>query len=767
MAENNNHSGPKGEPDILRSLLYRYIPYLPLAVLIVSICLLLAFLYSRIAVKSYEITATVLIQDQKKGMDESKMLEALDVFKGTKIVENEIEVLRSRALVKQVVKNLGLYAEVTEHQQFREVPVYGNAPFYVRVKDPDKMQLAESIAFRYDSTQRKITIADKAYPLNQWVNTPWGELSFITNNNYQVPAYDHTYTLSLTGVKPVEERLLKSLEVNTLNKLASLVTLKLKDSDKKRGEDILNELLTLYTRAEVESKNILAGDILASVENRLRFVVGQLDSVESAIQRFRSDEGVIDIGAQGRLYLENVGQYDRQLQDVSIRLAVLDEVDRYISSRNSAATVMPSALGVDDPSLSQMLGKLNDAQLEYEKLKTTTAENSPLLVGVKDQIERIRPAIKDMVDNQRRNLQITRDNLNRTSTRYSSMLSSIPLKEKKLVEISRQQSIKNEIYSYLLQRREEAALSYATAKPDSKVVDRAEASIKHVSPKMSIIYLAAMIIGALLTILYVAVREGFSKKVLFRKEIEDISPIPIVGELIHVKHPEPVIYQDKEKSFAVEQFRALRNTLTVGTGKEQNKVLFVTSAFKNEGKSFVSLNLALSLASIGKKSVLSDMDVYHHKVTRHVDMDGKAGLSDFVKYNAGVQNIIHASSLNPLLYVIPIGTAKQSGLELGATAAFDTLFEKLRSQFDQVVINSGAFTINANSQAVSNYADASLFIIRHGKTTKSGLVLLSNEGLNNLKNPCFVFNDVKKRGWVSGGYGFGYGYGYEIKPASL
>lgn len=766
MSDTNKLSGSKVDTDIFKVLVHKYLPYVPMFITMGILFLAMAYAYSKIAIRSYEITAAVLIQDQKKGMDESKMLEALDVFKGKKIVENEVEVLHSRSLMRQVVKNLGLYAVINEKQQFRSVDVYTDAPFYIRVKDLDKLVPVQNIPFTYNAEKRLVNIEGKDYPLNQWVNTTWGELSFLSNNNYAPGKGSPVYSFSLTDIKSVEERLLKALEVNTLNKLASVVTLKLTDTDPKRGEDILNELLLLYTKAEVEDKNILAGNILASVENRLRYVVGQLDSVENAIQRFRSSEGVIDIGQQGRLYLENVGQYDKQLQEVNIKIAVLDEVDKYITSKNVGSTVMPSALGVEDPSLSQMLTRLNDTQSEYDKLRKTTAENSPLIVGVKEQLDKLRPAIQDMVSNQKRSLQIAKDNLSRSSDRYTSMLGSIPQKEKQLVEISRQQSIKNEIYSYLLQRREEAALSYATAKADSKIVDQAESSAKHVSPKMSIIYLAAAILSVLLTILLIALKENFNKTVLFRKEIEDISRVPVLGEIIHIKKPDAVVYQDKDKSFIVEQFRAIRNGLTIGTGRDSNKVIFVTSAQTGEGKSFVSLNLALSLAALSKKVALIDIDVDNQKITQKCDMQGKPGITDLIYRAAGMNEIIHSTDLNPNLSVIPLGNKDASGVEISASDGVNELFNALRNKFDYIVINSGAFTTNANAQAISHYADVNVFVIRHGKTPKSSLVMLSNEGkLDNLKQPYFVFNDVRKRGWLKGSYGVGYGYGYELKQS--
>ncbi|ULQ57953.1 AAA family ATPase [Flavihumibacter rivuli] len=763
MAEKVNQN--RREEEFFKELFQKYYPYWPLFLLVVTLGLGLAFAYGRWVERSYTITARILIKDEKKGIDESQMLKALDVFSGNRIVENEIEVLHSRTLSRQVVRNLCLYAPISQNKDSRMVSAYNYSPVKIQATEPEKIQEENDIPFQYNAQKLTVTIGNQVYPVNRAVQTKWGELSFLTNPNSTNQEASGQYYFSLLNVKKVEEGLLGNLEVTAANKLATVVELSMKDNVPQRGKDILNNLISLYTRSEIEQKNRLAQNILASVNRRIDYVSGQIDSVEDAIQRYRSSEGVIDISAQGRLYLENIGAYDKQLQDVNIKLAVLDEVDKYIRSRNTDATVMPSALGVEDPSLSQMLDKLNTAQSQYDQLKRTTAENSPILLNAKDQIDRLRPAIADMIQSQRTSLQVSKNRLEGQGAKYSSMLSTIPRKERQLLDISREQSVKNQIYAYLLERREEAALSLANATNDSTLVDLAESSVKPTSPNMLFIYGATLLACLLFGLLYVDIREGLNKSVLFRKEIEEKSKVPVIGEIFYTRHASdgPVIHE-KEKTLAGEQVRSIRNRLFFANNDSQLvKVLFITSSINGEGKTFLSHNLAVSMALAGRRTLLVDMDVDQYKISKLFDLQSKNGITDLFKKQTDLSSAINRTTTQHL-HVLPIGSQQNSSIELFDQHVLENFFTAVRAEYDCVIICYGATSLNANAQAISGYCDSSVFVIRQGITPKAALMMLLNEHkVEGLKNASIVFNGVRKRGIAGKGYGYGYGYGYELK----
>jgi len=764
MQETPDLTQNSAEDDIFKQLLYKYLPYWPLFALLIIGSLVAARLYTKWAIPRYEIDATILIKDEKKGLVESKMLETLNLFEKSKIVENELEILHSHALMKQVVTNLTLYAPVFEERKSRNIPAYAYSPIRIRLKDPDNLKETEKVPFVYDGTTGQVILDNMRVPVNQWVTSKYGEIMFNPNprgalSSQKIPLY-----FSLIDVKKIEYYFLANLKATAASKMSTIINLQLKDDVPARGEDVLNELIALYTKAEVDDKNVMAANTLASVENRLRYVVGQLDSVENAIQQFRTTSGVIDISQQGKLYLENVGQYDKQIEDINLKLAVLEEMEKFILSKNSGASIAPST-GLNDPTLSQLLDKLTEAQLQYDKLKSTTAENSPMLLSIKEQINKLKPAILDNIRNQRVNLEVSRNNLSNNSGKYNSMLSTIPQKEKQLLEISRQQAIKNQIYSFLLQKREEAALSYTSTATDTRVIDKAESSVGPVSPNKMIIQLGGLLGGLLMGIAFVNLKDVMNKTILFRKEIESICNIPVVAEIGHDRSKLSIVIADNKKTPIAEQFRTLRNVLAFNENHPGVKKILLSSSISGEGKAFIASNLATSMALAGKKTVLLDLDLERFHVTKIFGLEEKKGIVDYLSnkvINAG--EIRYRSADNNKLYIIPAGINSNAAAELLVGGNLEDLIKSLELEFDFIVMCSGPLTEDANALAVSHFSDATIFVIRHNVTPKNNLMMLIHEDkLSSLKNPVVVFNDVRGRGFGILDYGYGYGYGYNIK----
>ena len=767
MQEQQKNTIRRGDEDIVNQILYKYLPYWPVFMIFIVLALGGAYAYSKWATPTYEAYASLLIKDEKKGADESKMLEELNIFKGKKIVENEIEVLQSHMLMRQVVMNLGLYAPVFEQRKSRNVSAFNYSPVSIRVKSPDSIISVKKVPFDYKASTHEVIINNKAYPTNQWVNSPWGEIIFQTNSRSQdSKILNVPYFFSLVDVNAAEAALLSDLKVTATSKLSTVVDLKIKDVVPERGVKVLNELIKVYLDAEISDRNILASNTTAFVEERLRYVVNQLDSVENAIQRYRTSAGVINISEQGKMYLDNVGQYDKKAQEIAVQLDVLDQLESFVSSKNAITGIVPSSLGVSDPVLNQLLDKLNQSQLEYERLRKNTAENSPTMISLHDQIEKLKPSIMENIRTQRNSLEASRNNLTVNSNRFSSMLSTIPQKERQLVEISRQQTIKNQIYSFLLQKREEAALSSVSAGVgDTRVIDRAYASVIPVSPNMMIVYLAGAVAGFALALLFIVAKENLNKKILFRDEITNHSSVPVIGELIQDSSKSYFVIGDGKKTVIAEQFRSLRNALVYGEDGAEVKKILVTSAVKGEGKAFIANNLAMSLTLTGKKTLLVDLDFDNGNLSRVFHLEDQTGMSDFLATSMAPSSIVYKTTYSDLLYVIPVGKMSDAGTELVVGGKLRDLVKKLETEFEYIVVCAGSLTGDANTQAISHACDKTIFVIRHAVTPKSSLNMLAqNNKLSDLENPAFVFNGVKGRGILgTGHFGFGFGYGYNIK----
>ncbi|MES1219121.1 MAG: Wzz/FepE/Etk N-terminal domain-containing protein, partial [Bacteroidota bacterium] len=411
----------------------RFSRYWPLLLFLTLICCGAAWVYLQLRAPLYEAKATVLIKDEKKGVDESKMVEGFNQLSGTKIIENEIEVIGSRSLMAEVVKKLRLYAPVFTEGKWRPYSAYITSPVRIEMKDPSKIRETDKINFTFDKDQSKIIIGIDSFQLNQWVETKYGTLRFIPNNLADSINLRPFY-FSLLNPKRVTTDQMKRLQVNSSNKLSTVIDLRIVEPVAELSEDILNTLISTYDKAAIKDKNILADSTLSFLDERLKHVSRELDSIEKRTQVYRSDKDVIDIGSQGKLFLENVSANDQKVSEMNMQLAVLDEVEKYVRSKDALSEIAPSALVVNDPLLSQRLEKLYLAEMEYEKLKQNTAPNNPLLISVTNQIDRIKPGVLESIRNQKKSLEAGKNNLNTTNGKYNTLLQTVPQKERELIE---------------------------------------------------------------------------------------------------------------------------------------------------------------------------------------------------------------------------------------------------------------------------------------------------------------------------------------------
>lgn len=749
----------KNQSSFLSSLKFRYLPYWPLFVVLAILFFSLAYVYIRITPPVYNISATMSVKDERKGVEDSKLLESLNVYNSKTIVENETEVLQSKTLMRNVVRNLKLYAPVSQQGRYRLASAYISSPITVEAQNPDSLPSIPKIPFTFHKEDGgSVQIGKIVYPMNAWVNTPYGVLKF-TSNPYQTSQPTAPLYFSLDPVDKVANDLVKSLQVSTASKTSTIMDLTFKDEVPKRGENILNGLIKSYIEASIKQKNLFAEKTLSVLDDRLAEVGKELTAIETKIQQYKQQQGVVDLSEQSRVFLQNVGQNDQKVADINMQMAALDNVENFTKSAENTNGTIPSTVSISNPALTNMVENLYNAELEYDKQKKITGENNPIVIGLRDKIERMKPIIYENIKSQRETLKASRNNLASTNNNYSSTLQTIPQKEKDLLSINREQAIKSNEYSFLLQKRNETQLTYASAVADSRVVDYAQADQYPVSPKKPFVFLAAIIAALGLGIGIVSAREMFSNKVLFRNEIEDFSDVPVVAELTYNKSKEPIAINKPETYFITEQFRHLRASIGLFTNKNLQKKILVTSSIAGEGKSFVSNNLAVSLAASRKKVVLVDLDLRNPKTSEIFGVNKNIGTINFLEGECTAEEIVTKTNYKNLS-VIPVGIGTSDPTELLLDNKLNNLFQYLEKQFDYIIVDTAPVEPVADAYLLSEYCDMTLFVVRHGYTPKAMIQNLQESGrMKDLKNPVIVFNSVKGRGIFKKGYGRGYGYG--------
>jgi tyrosine-protein kinase Etk/Wzc len=753
------------ETNMVEQIVSKFLPYWPLLLLFLLLSLSAAYAYLRYATPIYEASAKIIIKDDRRGSDDSKIMDQFNLIASNKAIENEIEVLQSRALMEDVVKKLFLYAPVSQKGKVKTSDAYLLSPVIVEARNPDSMVFVDKVNFNYENSTKTVLLNGKdKYPINQFVSTPYGALKF-SSNPYYSPSFESDKQLyfSLENPSIVASFIIRGLKVASA-KQSAIVDITFRDVISQRAINILNTLIITYDQRSIEDKNILSRNTLNFINERLSILGKDLDSIEKKVQQYKSGTSAVNIGDQGTIFLQSVAENDQKLGEVSNQIAMLNQVEGYVNSKSGSGGIVPSTLGIGDPTLSNLTTKLYNSELEYDKLKQTMGENNPKMLALADEISKMRPSILENIKSQQSNLAAKRQSLHSTNSGYNSMLRSVPQKERQLMEISREQQTKNNLYNFLLQRKQESELSLASILSNSRVVDKALAGEDPVSPKKKMIYMVAIVAALGLFAGAIFVKDAFTGKIKYRNEIEKMTSIPIIGEIAFEKTSSPLVIEKGTRSFVAEEFRKLRISLSFLGIDAAHKKLLITSSISGEGKSFIAANLAVSLSLTGKKVVLVDLDLNNPSLSKILGVDYEYGVTEFLEGDKTPQQVINSLRTHENLSFISAGSLPENPTELLANGKVESLIDYLENNFDFVLIDTSPAVLVTDAYILSGMCDATLYVIRHNYTPKMLVKRIDeNNQINTINNPAIVFNGVKTRGVFKNNYGYGYDYVYGNK----
>lgn len=746
----------------LSQVLAGYISYWPLFLICLALAIAGAYFYIRYSIPKYEAEAKIMLYDKNRGANESKTLEQTDPINTSKTVDNELEVLQSKNLLDSVVTRLCLYAPITQEGKLRIQSAYTNCPIFIKAKDPSNLRKAEKVSIRFDSTTKKVIIKNKyAYPLNEWTETNYGELMFLPNPRFNGNTGDKPFFFDLKKVQTISSTLSGGLKVDAANKTASIVNLKFRDDVPERAEDILNALIFYYNQMAVSEKNNLVKNTIALVDARLADAKASLDSIEKKVKTFREERGAVDLDGQKSASLQGMINSEGKILETESQLKSLYDLKKTVNA-NEKIGVLPVAMGITDPALTSQMTQLTNMQIELERMRKSVGEGHPLITELKTQIEQIRPNINGSIQTLIKNLESTRNTYAITKSQFTGTLGGIPQKEREYLEVSRDQGIQQGIYAFLLQKKEESMLSYTNTNTDAKVINNAKAGGSPVSPRTNLIYAAALIFGLVLPIAFVNGREMLNNKILYRKEIEGMTSIPVIGEIVHNKTKSSLVLEPGKRSFIAEEFRKVRVSLLFLGIDSYHKKILVTSSLPGEGKSFVAANLAVSLAMTGKKVALVDIDLHNPSLGKVFGVTTEEiGVSDYLLGERTLDEIIRKVPNHENLSFISSGGLHPTPSELLENGRIQKMIAELEDKFDLVVMDTAPVVMVTDAYHLSSLADATLYVIRHKYTPKMVVKRIDeNNKINSLKNPAIIFNGVKMRGFMKNNYGYGYDYVY-------
>ncbi|KQM69556.1 tyrosine protein kinase [Pedobacter sp. Leaf216] len=729
--------------------------------ILVSMAAVYTFLY--ITPPKYKVSSTLLISDDKNGaaMSNSTAFSDLNMFQTVKTVDNEIEILRSRDLIFKVLKKLKLETSYFKKQGFREKELYGKtAPIVVT-----------AISLKNGAYARKINVSyldEISYLFQDSLSTnivKYGDT--IHNKNYAVkidkgPAFGTEFgkiRLQFKNLyKMTEAYSLVSLKIVPVVKDANTITISLNDAVPQRGIDILNDLIETYNINNVNNKNAIARNTIKFIDNRLKYLVADLSGTEEDVESYKQQNRVTDINMDAQMNAARSGEYNQLLENSSVQLRILQSIEGYFKGRQSQFTLAPSAMGLKDPILNSLISKFNDLQLERNRmLRTANAEN-PLVLNLTEQLATLKNNILENLSSIKQGFVIERSNLRANYSQFDSKIKSVPTIERGLIERSREQSVKSGLYKYLLQKREETALSLSATVPTSQVVDKPAYNTIPDSPKQPLLYLCGFIFGFFVPAGAIYVKGLFNNKVQDASTIE-LTGAKMLGELSHNLDKSTIVFQKDNRSTISELFRYIRMNLGLMSNNIENRVMLVTSSMKGEGKTFFSVNLATTLGMLDKKVVVLEFDLRKPDLLNKVGLKQTKGLTDYlISDSVFLEDIIKPTAVSDHVSVIGCGKSPENPSEVMMSPKMDLLFDELKERFDYIIIDTSPVGQVADAFSLAEYADVSIYLVRYNYTNKYQLAILKDICDNNkLKNPMVVFNDAKREKNQKYSYG-GYGY---------
>ena len=799
MKENsyeNNMNELDEEKVNYQELLFRYVIHWPWFVASVLICLIGAWGYLYFQIPVYQVSASIIIKDDKKGGNSgSADLENLGlggVITSAQSIDNEIEVLRSKTILKEVVNSLELYITYYDEDEFPRQEMYKTSPVVVNLtaQEADKLSNAALIDMKLASDggldvnlkvglneyNKRFDKLPAVFPTN--VGT-FGFTLRDSLSNGQVEGQKEVRHISAVVSQPfgVAKGYQWALTIAPTSKATSVATVSLINTNIQRGQDFINKLMEMYNRNTNNDKNEVAEKTREFINGRIKIIDEELGNTEEKLETFKRNAGLTDISSDAQLAVSGNAEYEKKRVENGTQINLVRDLAKYINNPLNEYEALPRNIGLTDNGLTTQLERYNELVIERKRLLRTSTENNPMIINLDMSIRAMKANVKAAIDGTLQGLLIVKADLDREASRFSRRISDAPGQERQYVSIARQQEIKAGLYLMLLQKREENAIMLAATANNAKIIDEPVAEGGPVSPKPKMIYMIALVLGVGLPVGIIFLTSFTKFKIEGRGDVEKLTRLPIVGDvpLTGEKNGSIAVFENQNNLMS-ETFRNVRTNLQFMLGNGQ-KVILVTSTVSGEGKSFISVNLAISLSLLGKKVVIVGLDIRKPGLNKVFNISRKEqGITQYLSNpEKNLMDLVQASDVSKSLYILPGGTVPPNPTELLARDGLDKAIETLKKNFDYVILDTAPVGMVTDTLLIGRVADLSVYVCRADYTRKAEFTLINELAADNkLPNICTVINGLdlqkKKYGYYYGygkygkyyGYGkrYGYGYGY-------
>ena len=761
----------------LREEFEKYVFHWKWFVLGVVLALLAAYIYLRYTPNVYQVSSTILIDDEAHGglVSELSAFSDIGLMGGVKSdVENEIGILKSRSLMASVVKDLGLNVsyyrkgnvistELFKEQSPIKLNFFNKDSLFYRSKATFNILLNAPTNFELSYVDENEELRSASYEFGENISLPIGNFT-VTPTNLNDDYLGSELMVQILPLRAVVGNYQQSLIVDFVSKGSNILNISFTDNNRYKAEVLLNNLVHHYNKNAVEDKSTIANNTNKFISQRLQIIEKDLLDVDKGVELFKASNQLTDLPSEGALVMESNAALEQKIIDFNTQIKLANYVSEYLV--NNKEELIPSNLGLADGSISNNTTIYNELILERNRILRSSSETNPIIVNLNAQINELRKSVMQGLINYQSSLSISLKDLQQQEALIHSKIIAVPNQERQYRDIQRQQQIIETLYLYLLQKREETSITLAVTLPNAKIIDLADGSDFPIAPKRKIIYLGALLLGLLVPFSIIYLLFLFDSKVHNRKDVLAMVKAPILGGIPWSKSPNKNVISENNRDSVSESFRLLRTNLNfmLTNAKDTCKTIFVTSTISGEGKTFVSINLASVLSLTNKKVLLIGADIRKPKLLEYLEIKNEKGLTHFLIDNNMKPHDIIEKVAGFNFDIIHSGIIAPNPSELLMNGRFEKILDYAKEHYDYVIVDTAPIQAVTDTLLLSNnQVDLYMYVIRANYLDKRMLetpkILFEEKRLPNM---AVLINAVDaKKGY---GYGYGYGYGVEEKP---
>ena len=754
------------------------------------ICLCGALIYLRYATPNYQVSAKMLIKDDnnRRRGSAGQMLSNMQEFgfmSNSEGIENEMEILQSRILARDAVRDLKLYVQyVRESRLGKDVLMYKSQPISVDLDSASLEQLDRDLLEGTKSIKLEIACKGNKYEVNgetmlngkengnfsetiaklpATVRTDYGVLTLIPEGKKSMDDGDR-YIATILPPMAVAASYTKAINIAPTSKQTSIAELTLTDQNTRRGLDYLRQLAICYNRQANIDKNEVAMKTEEFINARLEKIDAELGTTEGALESYKKRNSVTQLQMDATQSLTQSAQYETKLTEVNSQIQLMDYLREFVDNPSNQYKIIPSNVGMTDNASTALITSYNQAVQERNRYLKTASHQAPQVVALTSTLDDLQSSIRTALLQARRSADIQRQSLQRQLAKYQNRIGSTPAQERVLNEIGRQQEVKSGLYLLLLQKREENSISLAATADKGKLIDEPLALGK-VSPKSAIILLAAMVLGLGIPFGVLLLIQLFSYRIEGHDDLAKLTKLPIVADVPvasdSVKTSAGIVVQENKNNQIDEIFRSMRTNIQFMM-QETDKVILFTSSTSGEGKTFLAANLAVSFALLGKKVVLCGLDIRKPALGRLFSLkDRTQGVTQLLVKNSVSEQDLHTaicpSGVNENLDLLLAGPTPPNPTELLARENLGQVIDLLKQKYDYIILDTAPVGLVTDTLQIARYASVNCYVSRADYTPKANIGILNSlVDEKKLSNCCVILNGVdmsKKK------YGYYYGYG--------